>query len=89
MHTNTMSDAVDYEQFIDGYRAELIKTYPWARDQEKLAKFMLSVRMTCESNAKSWLHTGECVTTAWKAHGGKGVPSLKALRACAANRRTK
>lgn len=67
-------------QFIKAYREQLLATYPWAQDEAKLKRFMASVAFTISGDAKTWNHDGEAVTAAWRAIGGKGKPTMKALR---------
>lgn len=67
------------EEFLTAYEACLL-CYTWAADPAKLAKFMASVRATLDG-ASTWNHDGDAVNAAWKLVGGKGKPSLKALRA--------
>lgn len=69
------------QSFISTYRAELIARFPWAQDADKLQRFMASVETTISTSAATWNHDGEAVTAAWRAIGGKGKPTLKALRA--------
>jgi hypothetical protein len=70
------------EQFLTAYREQLKATYAWARDDAaKLERFMASVRNTISHGVSTWVHDGEAVTAAWRAIGGKGKPTLKALRA--------
>lgn len=66
--------------FIKEYRLSLARVYPWAGNGMKLDAYIASVRETL-SGGNSWHHLGDCVTAAWKAIGGQGKPSLKALRA--------
>ena len=68
-------------QFLETYETMLIANYPWANDKAKLERYMGVVKLTVEFRSTQWNHTGEIVTAAWRAIGGKGVPSLKALRA--------
>lgn len=68
------------QEFLNAYKADLVKRYTWASDTAKLDKFMASCVATL-NGALSWNHDGEAVTAAWRAIGGKGKPSLKALRA--------
>lgn len=68
--------------FIAAYQSELTARYPWAADPEKLARFLGSVAGTLNGGA-TWNHDEEAVTAAWRAIGGKGKPTLKALRALA------
>lgn len=66
--------------FLREYRAAIIAAYPWAQDAAKLERFMQSVSATI-NGAATWNHDGEAVRAAWRAIGGKGRPTLKALRA--------
>jgi hypothetical protein len=66
--------------FIAAYANALTRAYPWAQDDEKMSKFLDSVRKTLDG-AGTWHHEGDCVAEAWKEVGGKGKPTLKALRA--------
>lgn len=68
------------ESFLAEYERELVARYPWAADSEKLARFMAGVRATL-AGASTWDPRGEAVTAAWRSIGGKGKPTLKALRA--------
>lgn len=67
--------------FLTHYRAELTARYGWAQDVAKLDRFMTSCETTIASTAATWNHDGDAVTAAWRSIGGKGKPSLKALRA--------
>jgi hypothetical protein len=70
--------------FMKAYYTELLLVYNWTRGDEgikKLEKFMKAVRLTITSGREHWNHQGKCVTAAWHAIGGKGIPTLKALRA--------
>ena len=66
--------------FYIAYRAKLVATYPWAANVDKLERFMNGVEETLNGGSR-WNHDGEAVTAAWRAIGGKGKPTLKALRA--------
>ncbi|UMO76064.1 hypothetical protein [Planktothrix phage Pra-JY27] len=70
------------DAFLAAYRQALIETYDWARNPAKLDLFLASVRATLDG-ARTWNHDGECVTRAWREIGGKGKPTLTALRALA------
>ena len=70
------------QAFLAAYRAALV-AYPWAADAARLDKFMASVAATIEGPHATWNHDGDAVTAAWRAIGGKGKPTLKALRALA------
>ena len=68
------------DAFLIAYRKALVEYYDWARNnEEKLERFMHSVRATLDG-ANTWNHGGVCVVVAWRAVGGKGTPTLKALR---------
>lgn len=69
--------------FLAAMRAECIARYPWAADTAKLDRFMESVQFTIESKVWSWNHDGAACVAAWAAIGGKGKPTMKALRALA------
>lgn len=67
--------------FLHQYEVELRARYAWTLNAEKHQRFMDSVCATITTDAKSWNHDGEAVVAAWRAIGGKGKPTLKALRA--------
>lgn len=69
--------------FLAAYRADLWVRYAWAQDTARLDRFMASVERTISTKAKTWNHDGEAVTAAWRRIGGKGKPTLTALRALA------
>lgn len=69
------------QNFYSAYRESLVRAYLWAQDDAKLERFMGSVKGTMEGGAKTWNHDGESVIEAWRSIGGKGKPTLKALRA--------
>jgi hypothetical protein len=75
MDTHTMTKAA----FLAAYRLELSR-YSWAENAPKLATFLDSVAGTLNGPTATWNHTGEAVKAAWRAIGGKGKPTLKALR---------
>lgn len=66
--------------FLVAYRSELVARFAWAQDIERLDRFMASCETTISSSAATWNHDGEAVVAAWKSIGGKGKPTLKALR---------
>jgi hypothetical protein len=68
------------EAFLREYRVELLARYPWAANTEKLDKYLSSVSDTISGVRTSWNHDGEAVTHTWRHLGGKGKPTLKALR---------
>ena len=68
--------------FLAAYRAELLAIYSWTIDADKLARFCESgVVATLNTGVKTWDHTGAAALAAWRTIGGKGKPTLKALRA--------
>ena len=67
--------------FLHHYRCEIKHRYAWAQDAAKLDRFMGGVEETLKSPARVWACEGDAVTAAWQAIGGKGRPTLKALRA--------
>lgn len=71
------------QQFLATYRQMLMDTpdYNWARDADRLEKFMSSVNRTLFTQANTWNIDSPVVTKAWRAIGCKGKPSYKALRA--------
>ena len=69
--------------FLARYKAHLLAMFPWAQNAEKLARFMASVETTITTESNPWNHDGEAVKAAWRDIGGKGKPTLKALRGLA------
>lgn len=69
--------------FMAAYRKLLVEEYDWARDEILLDRFMDGVTRTLTTNYASWAHDSPMVTRAWRAIGGKGKATLKALRALA------
>jgi hypothetical protein len=69
------------QQFITTYK-EKVSALPWAIDSEKLGRFMQSMENTL-AGASTWNHDGPSTVAAWREMGGKGKPTLKALRALA------
>lgn len=67
--------------FLSAYRAALVALYPWAADVAKLERFMSACEVTLSTTRATWNHDGDAVTSAWRSIGGKGKPTLKALRA--------
>jgi hypothetical protein len=67
------------QAFMDAYE-EAISTYPWTADEAKRTRFLASVRATL-AGATTWNFNGPSTTAAWQWIGGKGKPTLKALRA--------
>lgn len=78
----TIPATVTRADWLAAYRAELIARYDWATaPSARLARFLTSVEQTLAGEATTWNHDGVAVTAAWRALGGKGTPTLKALRA--------
>ena len=67
-------------EFLAAYRKTL-QNYPWARDPEKLDRFMVGVETTLKGERADWQHRGHAVNQAWRQIGYTGQPTLKALRA--------
>ena len=67
--------------FLSEYR-KAVYALPWASNPDKLERFMESCRATI-NGASTWQYDGELSVKAWRAIGGKGKPTLKALRALA------
>lgn len=76
------------ETFLTTYREGLINDYPWAHDAAKLARFMQSVEHTISTEAATWNHDSPTAKRAYKAIGGLGTYSRKALRALPAKEPT-
>ena len=66
--------------YLIAYRSELLARYAWTANADKLNAFLDKARAGLEGEG-TWSHTGDASTAAWRAIGGKGKPSLKALRA--------
>lgn len=76
------------EAFMSALRKELLARYGqpngkicWANNPEKLEKFLASTWETLETTKNGVNIDGESFTAAWRAIGGKGKPTYKALRA--------
>lgn len=69
------------DAFVSEYRAALLANYAWAQDAEKLERFLATVRRTLDTGVAHWNKDGEAVVRAWRAIGGKGKPTYKALYA--------
>jgi hypothetical protein len=73
--------------FLEAYQRRLVCVYDWARaDPHRLAKFMRGVACTIEhpnalEGSRGWDHHGDVSVAVWRELGGKGRPTLKALRA--------
>lgn len=81
MVSDMEDDDVTKNAFLAAYRTALVAAYPWAADVTRLNRFMASCVWTLEGPSATWNHDGEAVVSAWKSIGGKGRPTLKALRA--------
>ena len=67
--------------WLAAYRARL-EVYGWAREPEKLERFMASVRETITTDRATWNHSSSDMgREAWRDVGCKGKMTLKALRA--------
>ena len=70
------------EKFIAAYRAFAVANYAWTADAAKLDSFLSdSVEPTLSTERTLWIWDGPGSKAAWKAIGGKGKMTLKALRA--------
>ena len=74
------------QQFLTAYRAEIVRSCgPWAQDADDLNRFMVAVEKTLTMDAWErkgpWDHTGSLTKKTYRAIGGKGLMTLKALRA--------
>jgi hypothetical protein len=69
--------------FLQHYEALLESKYPWAVSPEKRASFMAKIIDTLdrEKPGGPWNPDGPTTVDAWRAIGGRGKPSMKALRA--------
>lgn len=70
--------------FVKEMTARLIAAgYAWTADPVKLATYIDAMNTTIapDSTRNPWAHDGAIAQAAWKAIGGKGKPTLKALRA--------
>jgi hypothetical protein len=72
---------MDKAKFETALGAELMARYAWAREPAKLHRFMESVAGTIRGEFWTWNHDGEACAAAWRTIGGKGKPTMKALRA--------
>jgi len=68
------------QDFLVAYTKELKQLYVWAKDEAKLTRFLAGVSATLSAEKKR-TPDGPAVLAAWRAIGGKGHPTLKALRA--------
>jgi hypothetical protein len=68
------------QAFMQAMEMELRVRYGWAADEARLAKFLTSVRQTLDGGM-TWNKDGDAGLAAWRAIGGKGKPTYKALQA--------
>lgn len=67
--------------FLAAYREKIVSTYTWGSDPKRLESFMTEVvRTITPGQTGVWSHEGPTTTFAWQSIGGKGKPTLKALR---------
>jgi hypothetical protein len=71
------------EAFLQAYRSALLDRYDWAHDAPNLDRFMASCEEVLAGNrdTRGWDYQHDACKAAWKAIGGKGRVTLKALRA--------
>ena len=67
--------------FLRHYAGEIRHRYAWAQDASKLDRFMGGVAETLSGPSRVWACENDAVNATWQAIGGKGRPTLKALRA--------
>ncbi len=69
--------------FLAKYEAILQAKYPWAASPEKRDRFMSTVVDTLNRQKPGgpWNPAGPTTVEAWRAIGGAGTPTMKALRA--------
>jgi len=77
-------------ELVAAYEAILVAEYLWAQKPAMLERFMASVWLTITTpgigpqpsgNGPMFDHTSQGFARAWKSIGGKGKPTLKAVRA--------
>lgn len=69
------------EAFMAAYRKALAERFEWARDKDKLDRFMESVRSTLMTDVNSWDWRAGTAATVARRMGLSGKLTLKALRA--------
>lgn len=68
--------------FMREYRKALqSSSLPVTHSQERIESLLKAVETTITTTAATWIHDGEISVKAWRSIGGKGQPTLKALRA--------
>lgn len=73
------------QDYYEALRSELRENHAWAADDAKLDRYMDAVRETLEEGRSGYQYDGPASTAAWRSLGGKGAPTLKALRALPAD----
>jgi hypothetical protein len=68
-------------EFIKFYRVYVCMTYDWTNDAHRFEGFMAKVNETLTTDRTTWKWNDNGAKVAWKAIGGKGKLTLKALRA--------
>ena len=72
-------------ELLTAYGRALVAEFDWAKDQERLARFLFSASRTIRGTAATWNHDSEVIRRVWRELGGKGRVTLKALRALPEN----
>ena len=67
------------ERYIAIYIDEVQKRYPWAQDESKLAKARAHITQAIAAKRNEWQIDGEAGVAAFRALGGKGKPTFKAI----------
>lgn len=75
-----MTGAMTRAAFLVAYEKQ-VRAYQWAGDQARFETFMAKVRETLDGRGIPWAWNSDGSIAAWKEIGGKGKPTLKALRA--------
>jgi len=68
-------------ELLAAYRADLLERYAWAVNINNLDRMVSSAERTIRTTAATWHHNGISMSAAWRRLGGKGRPTLKAMRA--------
>lgn len=68
------------QRFIDEYRKSLIKRYSWAKDEKRLEAFIESCKEALAGRRSMWGYQGSAVDDAYRAAGGTGRISMKAIQ---------
>ena len=67
------------ERYIAIYIDEVSRLYPWAQDEAKLAKARNTIAQAIADKRNEWQIDGQAGLAAWRALGGKGKPTFKAI----------